>query len=47
MVERRPDELPTPRTTLAARYVDLQVKCRSCMRMRNITDRAIITMPEG
>jgi len=30
--DARPDvhELPTPRTTLAVRYVDVLVRCRSC-----------------
>jgi hypothetical protein len=49
MVERRPDdhELPTPRSTLAARYVDLQVKCRSCPRMRNMELQALIDAGKG
>ena len=47
--ERRADdhELPTPRSTLAARYVDLQVKCRSCMRMRNVDLQALIDAGKG
>ena len=35
--EDRPDghELPTPRTTLAARYVAVLVSCRSCLRRKH------------
>ena len=49
MAERRPGdhELPTPRSTLAARYVDLQVKCRSCMRMRNVDLQAVVDAGKG
>jgi hypothetical protein len=35
-------DLPTARTTLKARYDDLQVKCRSCMRMRNVDLQALV-----
>jgi hypothetical protein len=48
-VKRRPDdhEVPTPRSTLAARCVDLQVKCRSCLRMRNVDLQALIDAGKG
>jgi hypothetical protein len=48
-VERRPDdhELPTPRSTLAARYVALQVTWWSCLRMRNVDLQALIDAGKG
>jgi hypothetical protein len=36
------DDLPTARTTLKARYVDLQMKCCSCMRLRNVDLQALV-----
>jgi hypothetical protein len=40
-------DLPTARTTLQAQYADLQVKCRSCMRMRNVDLQALVDAGKG
>jgi transposase-like protein len=41
------DDLPTAKTTLKARNVDLQVKCPSCMRMHNVDLQALVDAGKG
>ena len=36
------DDLPTPRTTLAARYVRVLLTCRSCQQQRDADLQALI-----
>ena len=46
----RPDEhheLPTPRTTLAARYVRVLLTCRSCQQQRDADLQALIDSGRG
>ncbi len=41
------EDLPTARTTLRARYVDLSLHCRSCLRSRTADMQALIDDGRG
>jgi hypothetical protein len=41
------EDLPTARTTLRARYVDLSLHCRSCLRSRTADMQALIDDGHG
>jgi hypothetical protein len=47
--DKRPDlhELPTPRTTLRARYVRVSLTCRSCFHQRDADLQGLIEAGHG
>jgi hypothetical protein len=49
MAEDRPDvhELPTPRSTLEARYVAVLLTCRSCFRSQHADLEALVAGGRG